>query len=64
MGTVTARFPVGPCAPYVFGGAGVQFGDGTQAVGKLGGDLPPPSHLRYGGCAVSAARMTSSGAGR
>lgn len=39
MGTVTARFPVGPCAPYVFGGAGVQFGDGTQAVGKLGGGL-------------------------
>ena len=39
MGTMTARFPVGPCAPYVFGGAGVQFGDGTQAVGKLGGGL-------------------------
>ena len=39
LGTVTARFPLGPCAPYVFGGAGVQFGDRTQAVGKLGGGL-------------------------
>lgn len=39
MGTVTARFPMGSNAPYVFGGAGVQFGDQTKAVGKLGGGI-------------------------
>jgi hypothetical protein len=39
MATVTARLPMGSNAPYVFGGAGVQFGDRTQAVGKLGGGI-------------------------
>lgn len=38
-GTVTARFPMGSNAPYVFGGAGVQFGDQTMAIGTLGGGL-------------------------
>lgn len=35
-GTVTARFPMGANAPYVFGGAGVQFGGETMAIGTLG----------------------------
>jgi hypothetical protein len=39
MGTVTARCPMGSNAPYLFAGAGVQFGDRTQAVGKLGGGV-------------------------
>ena len=39
MATVTARLPMGSNAPYVFGGAGVQFGDRTQAVGELGGGI-------------------------
>jgi hypothetical protein len=39
MGTLTARFPMGSNAPYVLGGAGVQFGDRTQAVGELGGGV-------------------------
>ena len=38
-GTVTARFPMGSNAPYVFAGAGVQFGDGTMAIGTLGGGV-------------------------
>ena len=38
-GTVTARFPMGSNAPYVFAGAGVQFGDQTLAVGALGGGV-------------------------
>ena len=39
MATVTARFPKGANAPYLFAGGGVQFGDRTQAVGKLGGGI-------------------------
>ena len=39
MGTVTARFPKGPNAPYLFAGGGVQFGGRTQAVGKVGGGI-------------------------
>ena len=39
MGTVTARFPIGSNAPYLFGGAGAQFGERSQAVGKLGGGV-------------------------
>jgi hypothetical protein len=39
LGTLTARFPMGANAPYLFGGAGVQFGDRTGAVGELGGGI-------------------------
>jgi hypothetical protein len=39
FGTVTCRFPIGSNAPYLIGGAGVQFGDRTQAVGELGGGV-------------------------
>lgn len=37
--TATARFPRGTNAPYVFGGAGAQFGDRTRAVGSLGAGI-------------------------
>lgn len=39
MGTVTARFPKGSNAPYLFAGGGVQFDGRTQAVGKIGGGI-------------------------
>jgi len=39
MGTVTARFPMGSNAPYLFAGGGVQFDGRTQAVGKVGGGI-------------------------
>jgi hypothetical protein len=38
-GSVTVRFPMGSNAPYVFAGAGVQFGGQTLAVGTLGGGV-------------------------
>ena len=34
MGTVTARFPKGPNAPYLFAGGGVQFGGLKRPWGR------------------------------
>ena len=39
MATVTARFPKGANAPYLFAGGGVQIDDRTRAVGKVGGGI-------------------------
>ena len=37
--TATVRFPMGQWAPYVFGGAGIQIGDRTKAIGEIGGGV-------------------------
>ena len=34
--TVTARFPMGSNAPYLYGGAGAMFANETKAIGVLG----------------------------
>jgi phage shock protein A len=36
MATGTVRFPIDSNAPYIFAGAGAQFGNGTRAIGELG----------------------------